>query len=92
MRPIIMNCHTGQTHRDNNEREYTASFWGDGAGNCDCTRGGHECGHYFRVIVDVEGDLEGHTKEDILADMNLDYPDDVVALAMELYRNQHEGA
>jgi len=61
--------------------------WTDGNYGCDCNKAlaffgrddeaawKMQCGSTRFIAVDVNGDLEGYTKEDIIAEMNRYYPE-----------------
>lgn len=99
MRVTILDVITNETK--DLEQDWPVWWWEDGNGSCDCNRAiffGHSepgthrycAGAERYVIVDVHGDLEGETTEDILARLNSDYCALVVREARRHYRQHKE--
>lgn len=90
MIPVLLDTATGE-RRTADGFDFSVYWWTEGNGSCDCNRAivfGRPvrmgiCSGYVRFLaVDVTGDLEGWNKGDVLAEMNRDYPAELLAQYM----------
>lgn len=83
IQPTILDLKTGKSKKCTHTFSiFDVWWWTEGNGSCDCNRilaMGHDWDDFERcecrrfILVDVDGDFEGWTKEEILAEANLEY-------------------
>jgi hypothetical protein len=97
MNVTILDTKTGKRKDCSDWHDFDVYWWTQGNGSCDCNRfiamgledddneedDNVDCKCERFLIVDVSGDLEGRTREDILAESNEDYPRELVEHHME---------
>ena len=89
MNVLLLDTKTGIRKYSNewSDVDFSVYWWTEGNGSCDCNRAlvfdiednnhtnsGMCLGTNRFLVVDVSGDLEGHSKEEILKTINQEYP------------------
>lgn len=81
MAPTFKDLETGETAKSTLDCDFT--WWSEGNGSCDCNRQyafGRDDGNGFclgnkrYIAVDVDGDLEGMEKQNVIFELNVGYP------------------
>jgi len=82
-RVTILDTTTGEQY--DGTIDASVFWWTEGNGSCDCNRGLMKdgihvfpCGNVRFLIIDATGDMEGHTKTEILEMANSGFPQNLL--------------